>query len=119
MKTANGLWLLPATEAGTESAASSSVGARTIAKSASGSLPQLQHRASLASPLAGRASGIRWSTGVRTRSRGVPQSTRLLIDIRRLLKFSKPGRKPFLRNIRDKEMERDTVKLAPSIVAAD
>src|SRR6266403_539682 len=62
---------------------------------------------------------VRWLTGARTKSPGAPQSQRLLVDIRRLLKSSKPERKLFLRNNRDKEMERATVKLAPSILAAD
>jgi len=58
-KTASGLWPSPAEEAGTKSDASSSAEARTIRKSANGSRPPLRSRASLASPLAGPASGIR------------------------------------------------------------
>src|SRR6266853_3004519 len=47
------------------------------------------------------------------------QSPKLLADIGILLTSSKLARKSFLRDNRDKEMEADTVKLAPSILAAD
>ncbi len=66
-KTANGLWLSRAREAGVESAASSSDGVRTIGKSANGSRPPLRFQALLALPLAGRAFGIRWLIGERRR----------------------------------------------------
>src|SRR5258708_18881407 len=47
------------------------------------------------------------------------QSPKVLADIGILLTSSKLARKSFLRDNRDKEMEADTVKLAPSILAAD
>jgi ribulose-phosphate 3-epimerase len=47
------------------------------------------------------------------------QSPKLLADIGILLTSSKLARKSFLCDNRDKEMEADTVKLAPSILAAD
>src|SRR5229473_6373710 len=47
------------------------------------------------------------------------QSPKLLADIGSLLTSSKLARKSFLCDNRDKEMEADTVKLAPSILAAD
>src|SRR5271166_3761221 len=123
-KTAKGSWRPPAVEGATRSAALSWAGVRTIRKCANGSRPQLQFRASLASPLAAPASGNHSSIGAERKSHEKRRSPKSPAAISSSWRSSRPAKKLFQRKATRRsgdsdEMETYAVKLAPSILAAD